>query len=760
MAGNSPSPPRKKAARRIPRWLLFIYVFFLLIFLAAGAILGTLLGYEYNLPKIQSLEDYRPDVITDIFSDDNKVIGEFAVERRIVVSFDDIPPYLQLAILAAEDDQFYNHSGVNYLSLLRAAYRDIISMRKSEGASTITQQLARMLMGNMERTFDRKIKELLVTWKIEKQYSKHQILTLYCNQHYMGHGAYGVAAAADTYFGKELKDLTLEECAMIAGLPRNPGLYSPRLHPDAALARRNFILDRMAAERMITRKLAAEAKARPMVLKPRTRETEPAPYFVEWVRQSLADRYTTDVIWRKGLRVHTTLNLEMQKAANDALREGLRNYDKKHGWRGAIDNILKTPSASLDSYTRPDWRPAPHPGDIVTGLVQNVGESSATIKIGKYRATLTPKEIAWTKAKSPAAILKAGDLAAFQVVSLDENKNTASVLLDQVPAVQGAIITIQNSTGEIKAMTGGYDFEMSEFNRATQAMRQVGSTFKPFVYSAAFERGLTADSTVLDEPISFTDSLGRVWRPVNYDGKFKGQITVREALTESRNVPTIRVAALIGIQNVLVMARRFGLAGPMEAYLPLAIGACEATPLEMASAFTVFPNLGMQARPYFIQRIEDYDGVKKEETLPSTHKVLEPEIAEQMLALLQNVVQSGTATAAKSLGRPLGGKTGTTNDFTDAWFVGFTPSITTAVWVGFDEKKTLGNKEAGAVVALPIWIKFMAAVLKDKPVEQFAVPEVIEEAPVEGLETTPPERRKIFVEDLPGGTPPSIPRKP
>ncbi len=762
-------PPLNKARRRLPRWLLVFYGLFILTFLVAGAILGTLLGYEYNLPKIQSLEDYRPDVITDIFSDDNKVIGEFAVERRIVVSFDQIPPYLQLAILAAEDDQFYNHSGVNYLSLLRAAAKDvglILTQRRAEGASTITQQLARMLLRTPERTLDRKIKELLTTWKIEKQYSKRQILTLYCNLHPMGHGAYGVAAAADLYFGKELKDLTLDECAMIAGLPRNPSLYSPRLHPATALARRNYILDRMATEKMITPKLAAEAKARPLILKPRTREADVAPYFVEWVRQALADRYTTDVIWRKGLRVFTTLNIDMQRAANAALREGLRTYDKRHGWRGPIDNILKSPSASLDSYSNPEWRTPPHPGDIVIGLVQNVGETDATIKIDKYRAILGVKEIAWTKAKSPAKILKAGDLAAFQIVSLDEEKKIATVMLDQIPAVQGAIITVQNSTGEIKAMAGGYDFESSEFNRATQAMRQVGSTFKPFVYSAAFERGMTPDSMILDAPISYTDALGRVWHPSNYDGKFEGEITVRQALTQSRNVPTIKVAALIGIRNVLIMARRFGLTGQMEPYLPLAIGACEATPLEMASAFTVLPNLGVQAKPYFIRKIEDYDHVKKEETFPSTQKVLEPEIAEKMLGLLQSVVQSGTATAARSLGRPLGGKTGTTNDFTDAWFVGFSPSLTTAVWVGFDEKKSLGNRETGAAAALPIWIKYMGEILKDKPVEQFAIPEMTDQVSTESTEAAPIARKKLFVEDLPGSataspsTPQNSPRRP
>jgi penicillin-binding protein 1A len=754
-------PVNTRRTKSLPLWLLIFFGVIVLIFIAAGSLLGILLGYEYNLPKIQSLEDYRPDVITAIYSDDNKVIGEFAVERRIIVTLEDIPPYLQAAILAAEDDQFYDHSGINYFSIMRAAYKDLLTLRKSEGASTITQQLARMLLLSSEKSFDRKIKEALLAWKIERQYSKKQILTLYCNQHYMGHGAYGVAAASDTYFGKQLKDLTLEECATIAGLPRNPALYSPRLHPDTALARRNYILDRMVAERMISLELAAEAKAKPIVLKQGTREWDMAPYFVEWVRQALAERYATDVIWRQGLRVYSTLNIEMQKSANEALHEGLRSYDKKRGWRGPIENILKTPSNNLETYSHPDWRSSLRTGDIVVGLVQSVSDSTATVRIGKYRAQIGPKEIAWTAAKSPSQILKTGDLAEFLIVALDNIQKTASILLEQKPNVEGAIITIQNSTGEIRAMVGGYDYEASEFNRATQAMRQVGSTFKPFVYSAALEKGMTPDSVIVDTPISFTDALGRIWRPSNYDGKFKGQITLRQAITESRNIPAIKIASLVGIKNVLVMARRFGLMGPMEPYLPLALGACEATPLEMASAFATFPNLGLRAKPYFIKRIEDYEHQKKEESAPQVHKVLDPEIAEKMLSLLQNVVQNGTATAAKSLGRPIGGKTGTTNDFTDAWFVGFTPSITTAVWIGFDEKVTLGNKETGAAVALPIWINHMKSILKDKPIEEFPATEMTNQMAAENPDSSAVARKKLFIEELPGSTSASPgPKKP
>jgi penicillin-binding protein 1A len=471
---------------------------------------------------------------------------------------------------------------------------------------------------------------------------------------------------------------------------------------------------------MISRKLAEEAKQRPIVLKQATRaDRDIAPHFREWVRESLATRYSTDDIWRKGMRVHTTLNIRMQLEAQKALQQGIRNYDKSMGWRGPAGTIFKDPSAQLESYQHPSWRMQIKPGDIATGLVEKIEKSNALVRIGNYRGTIAAKDIAWTKASAPSQILSPGDLAYFKIISLDDARRTVALSLEQRPQVEGALITIQNNTGEIKAMVGGYDYSSSEFNRTTQAMRQVGSTFKPIVYSAAFEKGLTPDSTVLDSPISFTDGLGRVWNPANYDLKFKGKITIRQALTESRNVPAVKIASLIGIQNVIIMARRFGLDGPLDPHLPIALGACEATPLEMASAFTVFPNLGLQAKPYFIRQVEDYDHAKKEEHAPEISRVLTPEKSAQILDLLQNVVQNGTAMAAKSLARPIGGKTGTTNNFTDSWFIGFTPAATTAVWIGYDTKKTLGNRQSGAVVALPIWIDYMREILQDTPIEQF-----------------------------------------
>jgi penicillin-binding protein 1A len=606
-----------------------------------------------------------------------------------------------------------------------------------------------MLLGRYEKTFDRKIKELLIAWKIENQYSKQQIFTLYCNQHYFGHGAYGVAAAADTYFGKTLGELTLGECAMIAGLPRSPGRYSPILHPDTARSRRNYILSRMVSEGMISPKMAAEAKEEPLLLTPRGRSAALAPYFVEMVRQSLAEEYSTDVIWRSGLRVYTTLDRQMQAAANRALRDGLRRYDKRHGWRGPIRNVLEDSAISLEDYSHPSWRSYIKAGDFAIGLVRGVHEREARIRIGDFGATLAPEEMKWTGAKSPDKILKRGDLVYLELLEVDEENKTAQVLLDQIPEANGAFVTIENATGAIKALVGGYDFETSQFNRATQAMRQPGSTFKPIVYSAALEKGLEPDSTIIDAPISYTDELGRLWEPPNYDGEYKGEISLLQALTESRNVPTIKIAALIGIHEVLKMARRFGLSGTLEPYLPLALGAGSATPLEMASTFTVFPNLGMQYEPHFISRIEDYEKAELESRGPRGKRVLQPDIADKMLRMLQNVIQEGTGRAARSLGRPLGGKTGTTDDYTDAWFVGFTPSMTSAVWIGFETRRTLGYKEEGAAVALPIWIQYQDQLLRDKPIEQFPTVEFTDSMLSDDSRTESPGKKKLFIESLP-----------
>lgn len=714
----------------------------------AGAAAGILAGYAFNIPDVQSLEDYRPDVITEVYADDNSVIGELCIERRMVVPYEAIPQHLRAAILATEDTQFFSHSGIDYVSILRAVAKDLIrrSFPVGKGASTITQQLSRMLLLSNEKTYDRKIKEVLIARKIEAIYTKQQIFALYCNLHPMGHGIYGVAAAADSYFGKKLGDLNLQECALIAGLPSNPSRFSPRLHPASAVARRNFVLDRMAEEGMISRDLAASAKTQPLVLKQEGGGAEiPAAHFLEHVRKYLAERYSTDEIWRRGLRVYTTLDASMQEAAHRALVGGLEAFDKRHGWRGPVGTVGEPAAPGTAPYAHPSWRTPPAADRMAVGLITESDAAEAQVRIGDYSGRIGPEQIRWTGAAGPSDILKPGDLAWFRIHIVDEKDRTVTLSLEQKPEVDGAIVAVDNRTGAIRAMAGGYDFQSSEFNRATQAMRQVGSTIKPLVYAAAFEKGFTRESTVQDTPYLLVDGLGRPWRPLNYDGEFKGEVTVGQALVESRNVPTVRVAEAIGIENVVRMARRFGLSGPMKPYLSLAIGAAEATPLEMASAYTVFPNLGIRATPYFIREVEDYDHRTKEETRPATQRVLEPGIAGEILDLLQEVVASGTAKAAATLGRPLGGKTGTTDDFTDAWFVGFSPSITAAVWIGHDRNRPLGRRQSGSVVALPVWIEFMGEILAGRPVEAFQSSRTKRYA---SPDSTPYKRRHLYIETL------------
>lgn len=721
MAANRKEGEKKKGFGGTFFWSFYFLLCF--IFTGIGAFAGLYYSYSRNLPRVSALEDYRPDVITEIYADNGEVFGRFAIEKRVLVTYEQIPEKLKQAIIAAEDKNFFSHPGLDFFSMLRAAIKDLMARRLVEGASTLTQQLSRLLFLRPEKTFDRKFKEALLAMQIERHYTKEQIFTLYCNQIYMGHGHYGVAAAADFYFGKKLDELTVEEAALLAALAKSPIYYSPILNPGRALLRRNYVLERMADDGYISKEEAERLKKLPIKLKPPAREETTGQYFVEWVRRYLEERYETDEIWRKGLRVHTTLNLQMQQAAERALRRGLEEFDRRKGWRGPIGNILNGASGPADEilkrYEHEDWKRELLPGDVVAGLVVAVGRQEAKVRIGSFQATVGPNEIKWTGAESAGLILKRGDLAHFRIQTIDRQRGQLEVSLAQIPEVEGALVCIDNATGAIKAMVGGYDYNRSKFNRATQALRQVGSAFKPFVYAAALELGYRPDDTILDAPVSFSAGNGRLYSPNNYDRQFKGLISLRRALAESRNVPAIRLASHIGIQNLIRVVRRFGITARLQPYLPLALGASEITLLEMTSAFTTFPNGGVQARPFFVKRVEAYDGTIKEESIIRTREVISPEVADMMVELLRGVVEFGTATRAKELKRPVAGKTGTTNDYTDAWFIGFTPSLTCGVWVGYDTKRSLGEKETGGRVALPIWIDFLAQVLKDKPVEEF-----------------------------------------
>ena len=711
----------------------FIFIVLLCFSVALGATIGILFVYNSDLPQVDSLEDSRPSVIATVYSDDNQIIGSFAQERRIMAKWEDIPPVVRNAIISVEDQNFYEHWGIDLFGIARASLRNLMNGRIVEGGSTLTQQLSKNLFlttgrsGIAEKTLGRKIQEAMLAIQIERTYTKEQILTWYCNLGYMGHGQYGFAAAADFYFGKSLKDLTIEEAALLAALPRSPKNYSPIVNPDRAKSRRDYAIDRMVAEKKITAAEGEKAKKIPINLAPKKRQDELAAYFVEEIRQYLEKTYSRYEVQESGIQVYSTLNVAMQKAANAAVRKGLREYDKRHGWRGVTRNLVAEGTKDLIKASLPDWQFPIQADDIVEGVVLAVSKNTATVKIGEYQTLLTPPDFAWTNVQSADEILKPGDVALFLVRTLNPADHKMAISLEQKPQVQGALVAIDPGTGDVKALVGGYDFKESKFDRAKQAMRQTGSVFKPFVYTAAVDRGLKPDDTIVDSRINIGG-----YAPDNYDGQFKGTITIRQALAESRNVPAVKTLANVGISNLMPYIKRFGITSKIEPYLPTALGSAEITLMEMTSAYTTFPNDGLRVVPRLVSKVTDYDGNEKpdEQNLPALRDVIPAQTARTMVDLLQEPVRRGTATKLQELKRPVAGKTGTTNDYTDAWFIGFTPSLTMGVWVGFDEKVTLGDKETGGKVALPIWFDAMQEIYKNRKVETFQPPDA---PPISGV---------------------------
>ncbi|HVP53467.1 MAG TPA: PBP1A family penicillin-binding protein [Candidatus Eisenbacteria bacterium] len=697
-------------------------VFFVLILLAAaaGAISGVVLVYSTDLPQATELERYRPSTITELYDDQNRVIGQFALQRRVIDKYDDFPKVLRDAIISTEDKEFEQHWGVDVGRVFGAAWRDIVAGSRAQGASTLTMQLARNLFLSPDRSFRRKIQEVMLAIQIERRFTKPQIFTLYANQIYLGHGVYGFEAGANYYFSKKAKDLTLEEAAVLAGLPKAPNAYSPINNPERALHRRNLVINNMLEDGRITAEEAQRAKNSPIQLNVQGEPNSVAPYFVEEIRQYLEKKYGSEEVHEKGLRVYTSLNLEMQKAADLAVLDGLAAYEHRHGWKGSLLNVIAN-GQSLTGYRHVDWDNDMQPGSYVHALVTSVSPQYATLKFGAYGAELGPAEVKWTRYTSPQQFLTRGDLVYVKILEL--NGTQSRVSLEPESGVQGALLALDNSTGDVKAMVGGRSFEESKFNRATQALRQVGSSFKPYIYTAAIDEGMTPDDTVLDAPVSFPGGPSGPYTPHNYDGKYEGVITFRRALAHSRNIPALKVTERVGgIKTVIEYARKFGITSPMPAYLPVALGAADITLWEQTAAFTTFPNDGVRVAPRMIRKVEDYDGRVLEEDYPEVKDVVSARTARIMVSMLREVVLHGTGAAAAKLNHPLGGKTGTTNDFTDAWFVGFSPSITCGVWVGYDEKKTLGNKETGAMAALPIWMDFMRVALQGRESEDFAAP--------------------------------------
>jgi penicillin-binding protein 1A len=702
-----------------------------------GIVSGVLFAYAGDLPEISALDNYAPNTITRVMAANGQVIGEFATERCDVIGYDDIAPHLGQAIIAAEDGDFDRHFGLSVPSILMRVMRDVaeaiqdtIAGRptgRPAGASTLTQQLARQLFPETvgfrvgDLSLERKIKEAIVAVQIEKRYTKREILTFYANHMLLGHGTYGVEAAARMYFGKTAKTVTLDEAAVLAGIFQSPGRQSPFVSLDAATRRRNYALQRMADEGFITQAQASDAKNLPIVVRgqpPQLQTRTIAPYFLEEVRKHLESRYGAKPLYQSGLTVTTTLDVGLQEAANRAVARGLRQLDKRRGYRQPRRNVLKEGN-TIDRFKDDRWARPIAPGDVVPAVVVALGKGApamgARLRIGRYHADLTRDGFVWTGRASAEVLMKPGDLIEVEIKKIDVAAGALTVALEQTPIVEGALVAIDNRTGRIRAMVGGWDFNRSKFNRAVQAYRQLGSTFKPILYTTAIDRGFTPSTVFIDAPVGYPSGSGDVYSPQNYDHKFEGPITMRRALEQSRNIPAIKMMEMLGPKPVLMYAKRFGFGQDFLPYLPIALGAGDGTLLELTSAYTVFPNQGVRMKPFQVLKVIDRDGNLLEANRAEASDVIRADTAFVMTNLLRGVVQRGTAAKAASLEWPLAGKTGTVDDNTDAWFIGFDPDITVGVWTGLDEKKTLGRTETGAQAALPIWMEFMQEYIDARP---------------------------------------------
>ncbi len=727
--------PRQSPPRRPWRWWqITLIVVAALGFLGVLAVGGLLWAYSQELPDLNQLQNYQPSLVTQVYSSDRQLIGQFFIERRILTPLAQIPEHFRRAVIAVEDVRFFEHPGLDYIGILRAAWTNLRRGGKVEGASTITQQLARSLFLSSERTFDRKVRELVVAYKMELVSSKEQILETYLNQIYFGQGAYGVASAAQSYFGKDLSGLTVAEAAFLAGLPKSPNHFSPFKNYERAKKRQEHVLARMEEAGFLTAAEREQAAAEPLSFR-RPGSEQIAPYFVEYVRQQLIAKYGEAMVYKGGLRVMTTLNLEMQRAAEAAFADGLRELDKRQGWRGPLRTV---DPASLASGTLPvattDQPVAV--GDYREAVIAKVGKDFYLVQIGSHPAKLSFDDMAWAKKRltgsDPAKdtvvnpnlkqILKPGDVIEVRVKKVE--KDTVYVRLEQTPLVEGGLIAVDSGKGAIRAMVGGYDFGRSEYNRAVQARRQPGSAFKPIIYATAVNQGMSPASVVLDAPVVYEQvEEEKTWKPENYGKKFHGMVSLRDALAHSHNLATVRLLDKVGIKNVIDFARQIGVTSPLAADLSLGLGSSSVGLMELTSAYSVFLNQGSRAEPYAIFSVKDNTGQVLELAEPQAQEVISKETAYLITNMMEDVVQKGTGVAAKALGRPIAGKTGTTDEFINAWFIGGTPNLVTGVYVGFDDRRSLGETESGAHAALPIWINFMREALKPLPVVPFVIPE-------------------------------------
>ena len=759
----------------------------LAILTVGGMLLLSLIAYIYylsiTLPKVDRLADYKPPIVTQVFGDNGILVGEFYLERRKVIEVNKLPRRLIQAFVAAEDSNFYQHKGLDYLGILRAMVKNVIHLRKKEGASTITQQVAKSMLLTPEKKFSRKLKEAILATKMEKQLSKDEILYIYLNQIYMGAGSYGVQLAAETYFAKNVEQLNLAEMAMLAGLPKAPNTYSPIKNMAKAKERQAYVLERMVKEGYITQAEADHAKSTPIVITSMKKvNNDQSAYFLEHIRIQLEEKYGEEMLYKQGLKIYTTMNAEMQKGAYDAVVNGLKALDKRQGYRGPVKFLNES---EVDAFCKKiedgiDIASLKQGGSyqgVVTGV--DAAHGDVTIRVGDRLGTLHKKDMAWAgklvlqnsfgKIPDKGKGLSLGSVLEVLVITPDNEKKGAVFALDQTPEAQAALFAMDPLTGGVKAMVGGYDFKKSQFNRATHAKRNPGSAFKPIIYGAALENGMTAASIIDDSPVEYDSGMAKSWKPKNYDNIYRGNVTMREALTNSINIVSVKILEKIGAGTAVEFAKKLGISSQLDANLALALGASSLTPEELTAAYGVYASGGYRVTPYFITKVTDRDGKVLEEIptpvitpftntttavkitmtgsgedaekippaspepqaapkipppspLPPPVQVVSPEVSYIITNLMQSVVNSGTGQRAKAVGRPVAGKTGTTNDSKDAWFVGFIPQLVAGVWVGFDQERSLGSGGSGGQAAAPIWTEFMQRSVAGLPVQNFTPP--------------------------------------
>ena len=741
--------PVKKASKkkRQSPWRIF---FISCLFLTLTGLLISSLGaailyfkYSKDLPDVRIMKEYQPSTITKLFSDNDELIAEFYIEKRIIISIDKIPLRLKQATLAVEDSYFYFHFGIDPKAIIRAFFTNLKAGKIVEGGSTITQQLSKTLFLTRDRTLTRKIKEAILAIRLELIFSKDEILEMYLNQIYYGHGSYGVEAASRTYFGKSAGDLTIEECALLASLPKAPNNYTPYRYPERAKKRRNHALRRMATLGFITQARAEEGQKADFDLGEITGMLNRAPYFVEYIRQFLQKTYGSKKIYRAGLGVYTTLNIDYQEMAQQAVRENLLKADKRYGYRGPLgtvdlsDNplVIQATLRELNGFQE-DEDAGPEQDAILKGLVLEVTDDDVLVGLGIDEGIIELKDMdwarkpniridgRWAKIASAKKALSAGDLILVKVLGPREEDMRWSLGLEQEPAVEAGLISLETGTGHIKAMVGGYNFSKSQFNRTVQAIRQPGSAFKPIIYASAIKEGFTPANIVIDSPIIFKEKVNAFdqWKPVNFEKKFYGPTSLRTALTHSRNIVTVKLLQKIGVGRAIQMARDLGISSPIANNLSIALGSSGVTLLDLTSAYSSFANQGERVSPTAVRLIENRKGELLYAAQPQVSNPISSGLAYTITSLMQSVVQNGTAKKVKVLNRPIAAKTGTTNNNIDAWFIGFSPEIVTGVWVGKDNYEPLGINETGSRAAIPIWLQYMKYVLRDTPKLNFPIP--------------------------------------